>query len=92
MGVLERDFMQLVLGTFSTLLANRGGIQFLLSGVILSTLYSKLPAVSENMIGTTTRAIAAMLPLDLWVTALKLHGPAPRPIRSRTRAQTVVLV
>eukprot|EP00042_Codosiga_hollandica_P023890 m.97309 g.97309 ORF g.97309 m.97309 type:complete len:390 (-) comp51354_c0_seq2:1613-2782(-) len=90
--IFERDFMQLVLGHLGNIISSRIGVQFILTGIVLSQFYLRLPP-SNNMIGMTTRALITMSNPEVWQSALRLYGPAPRSINrfGRLRNHTVAM-
>lgn len=74
--VLERDFVQLAHGQRSTLLQNRPGVRFLLTGVTLALLYEAVP-IKAGLENTVLNLLTLMMAPSSWMRALELYGPAP---------------
>lgn len=77
LSVLERDFMQLLHGERSHLVADREGVRFLLTGVILALLYESVPE-KTGLDELVLTALVVMIDAERWTDALELYGAAPK--------------
>eukprot|EP00040_Diaphanoeca_grandis_P014520 m.73725 g.73725 ORF g.73725 m.73725 type:complete len:232 (-) comp24589_c0_seq1:112-807(-) len=77
--VLEHDFVQFTHGVGATLLQNRNGVQFLLTGISLGLLYESA-SESQGLKELITQVMIQMLDLEAWNAALQMQRPPGQPV------------
>eukprot|EP00055_Hartaetosiga_balthica_P013636 m.70908 g.70908 ORF g.70908 m.70908 type:complete len:494 (-) comp8327_c1_seq1:411-1892(-) len=91
--ILQRDFVQLINGPRSQLVANVEGVQFLLSGIVLNIFYSQCiehKGIQKLLLG----ALLHLTEPTLWWSAMEKYGPAPPmtiPMFSKGRSRSRTL-